>query len=164
MVPSAFVLLDRLPLTPNGKVDRRALPAPGRTRHDSDTPHVAPRTAAESRLAAVWTEVLGIDLIGIHDNFFADLGGHSLLAIKLLSRIRSVFGTDLPLRLLFERPTIAGLMPHVESHRTGDERSAETPPPVHRRPDDPALDVTHLSDDDVQRLLAALLTADQSRQ
>jgi len=105
MVPAAFVALDALPLTPNGKVDRRALPAP---QWDSEAELVAPRTPAEEKLAEIWKDVLGIEQIGVHDNFF-DRGGHSLLATQVVSRVRSTFGVDLALRSLFETPTIAGL-------------------------------------------------------
>ena len=108
MVPSAFVLLDALPLTPNGKLDREALPIPGHDRPELEATYVAPRTPAEEILAAIWAEVLKLDCIGIHDNFF-ELGGHSLLAIQVVSRISRSFKVELPLRALFEAPTIAML-------------------------------------------------------
>ncbi|HSN85605.1 MAG TPA: amino acid adenylation domain-containing protein, partial [Thermoanaerobaculia bacterium] len=106
MVPAAFVRLDALPLTPNGKVDRKALPAPEQTRLEAD--YVAPRTPVEEALAGLWTDLLGIERIGAADHFF-DLGGHSLLATRLMAAIRDVFRVDLPLRLLFERPTVEKL-------------------------------------------------------
>ncbi|HJX28841.1 MAG TPA: condensation domain-containing protein, partial [Thermoanaerobaculia bacterium] len=112
MVPSAFVLLPALPLTANGKVDRRALPAPQPGR-DSAEP-VAPRTPVEELLAGLWIQVLRRNDVGVHDNFF-DLGGHSLLATQLFSRMREVFQADLPLNLLFEAPTVAGLAEKVEA-------------------------------------------------
>ena len=105
MLPSAIVVLDRLPLSPNGKLDRKALPAP---EYRSEEAFVAPRTPNEQTLAAIWAEVLKLEKIGIHDNFF-DLGGHSLLATQLISRIRDAFQIELPLRALFESPTVAGL-------------------------------------------------------
>ncbi|MFH0341843.1 MAG: amino acid adenylation domain-containing protein [Chromatiales bacterium] len=105
MLPSAFVVLDQLPLTPNGKLDRKALPAP---EYRSDASFVAPCTPNDQTLAAIWSEVLKIEKIGIHDNFF-DLGGHSLLATQVISRVEKTLGADIPLRALFESPTVAGL-------------------------------------------------------
>ncbi len=109
MVPSAFVLLDALPLSPNGKVDRRALPGPSSVRLPIEAAFVAPRTPTEAGLAELWADVLGLDAIGVEDDFFADLGGHSLLGTQLVSRIRDAFRVELPLRRLFDAPTIAGL-------------------------------------------------------
>jgi acyl carrier protein len=91
MVPSAFVFLDSMPLTPGGKVDRRALPLPDGTRPDIEESFVAPRTTAEKELAEIWKEVLGIEQVGIYDNFF-DLGGHSLLLIQAIDRSEKKFG------------------------------------------------------------------------
>ena len=91
MVPSAFVMLDMLPLTPNGKVDRRALPKPDGLHAETDESYVAPRTPMEKFIAEIWQEVLGVDRISVHDNFF-DLGGHSLLSIKVISRIEKKIG------------------------------------------------------------------------
>ena len=108
MVPAAFVVVDTLPKTPGGKVDRRALPAPGRARPALDQPLVAPRTPVEATVGAIWQEVLGLDEIGVHDNFF-DLGGHSLAASQVLVRVTETFHVDLPLRVLFEAPTVNGL-------------------------------------------------------
>ncbi|HEV8558082.1 MAG TPA: non-ribosomal peptide synthase/polyketide synthase [Actinophytocola sp.] len=107
MVPSAFVALAELPLTPTGKIDRRALPAP-EGRPDGDACYVAPRNATEQALAAIWSEVLGLDRIGVEDNFF-DLGGDSILSIGVTSRIRAVLGKPLSPRQLFDTPTITGL-------------------------------------------------------
>lgn len=114
MVPSAFVVMDKLPLTPNGKVDHAALPIPDPASFDSNNEFVAPQTHVEQTLAQIWKELLGVTRIGIHDNFF-DLGGHSLLATQVVSRIRKTLKADLPLRVIFDSPTIAGLAPHVES-------------------------------------------------
>ncbi|MGH3930237.1 MAG: AMP-binding protein, partial [Pseudonocardiaceae bacterium] len=110
MVPSAFVVLDRLPLNPNGKIDRPALPAPEwRPERES---YVAPRTPTEQTLADIWAQVLDVQQVGIEDNFF-ELGGHSLVAIRLISRVRSVLGAELSIRVVFESPTIAGLAPRL---------------------------------------------------
>jgi acyl-coenzyme A synthetase/AMP-(fatty) acid ligase/acyl carrier protein len=108
MVPSAFVFLDALPLAPNGKVDRRALPDPGQSRPELDMSLVLPRTPVEQELAKIWAGVLDKECVGIHDNFF-DLGGDSLLAVKIISRVRDLWNVDLPLKMLFEKPTIAEL-------------------------------------------------------
>ncbi len=108
MVPSAFAMLDALPLLPNGKVDRRALPAPGPGRPDLATPFVAPRTSVEQVLADIWAEVLGLDRIGIHDNFM-ELGGDSLLAVQVISRVINRLQVQLPLRSLFDSPTVANM-------------------------------------------------------
>jgi acyl-CoA synthetase (AMP-forming)/AMP-acid ligase II/acyl carrier protein len=108
MVPSAFVFLERLPLTPNGKVDRRALPAPDGSRPELESGYVAPQTPVEEALTKIWEEVLKLERVGIHDNFF-DLGGHSLVATQVMSRVRAALRVELPLRTLFERPTIAEL-------------------------------------------------------
>ncbi|HEX6861274.1 MAG TPA: amino acid adenylation domain-containing protein, partial [Thermoanaerobaculia bacterium] len=110
MVPSAFVRLERMPVTPNGKVDRRALAALKDQAEGPRESFVPPRTPAEQQMAAIWAGVLGLaeDRVGIHDNFF-ELGGHSLLATRLASRVQAAFGAELPLRVLFEAPTVAAL-------------------------------------------------------
>ncbi|TCP57970.1 amino acid adenylation domain-containing protein [Tumebacillus sp. BK434] len=112
MVPSAFLLLDALPLTPNGKIDRKALPAPDPS--SATTEYIAPRTETETKLAALWAELLGIERVGIHDNFY-DLGGHSLLAMQLVTRVRPVFAVELPVRSLFEVATVAELSTMIET-------------------------------------------------
>ncbi|HAM51733.1 MAG TPA: non-ribosomal peptide synthetase [Nitrospiraceae bacterium] len=108
MVPSAFMVMEALPLTLNGKVDRKALPDPGHLRPELENAYVAPRTQTEVALVDVWREVLGIEKVGVFDNFF-ELGGHSLLATQVVSRLRKVFQVELPLRSLFESPTVEGL-------------------------------------------------------
>ena len=127
MLPAAFVELNALPLTSSGKVNRRALPAPEDSRPDLDASYVAPRNAIEEQLASIWCDVLGIAEIGIHDNFFA-LGGHSLLATLVHARISAVLQVDLPLRNLFESPTIAELAQRLEADQqhSRPEPTAET--------------------------------------
>jgi hypothetical protein len=106
MVPSTFSILYSLPLTPSGKVDRRALPPPDQPQANNGRAFVEPRTPIEAEIAGLWRGILHIENVGIHDNFF-ELGGHSLLLTQLASRIRRLFGVDLPLRVLFDTPTIS---------------------------------------------------------
>jgi thioesterase domain-containing protein/acyl carrier protein len=108
MVPGQIVFLDSFPLTQNGKLDRRALPAPTHGNISAAHEFVAPRTETEKKVAAIWAELLNVEQIGIHDDFF-DLGGNSLLAIKALSRIRKEFDADLPLATLLQAPTVVQL-------------------------------------------------------
>ena len=137
MIPSAFVLLDALPLSPNGKVDRKALPAPDQSRPEPEESYVAPRTPVEEMLAEIWAEVLKLDKVGIDDNFF-ELGGHSLLATQLISRLHAAFKVEIPLRALFENPTVAGLAERVEEGYRKDQRLAVRPMlPISREKDLP---------------------------
>jgi hypothetical protein len=119
MIPSIFVFLDALPLTPSGKVDRRSLPAPDQQRPTLEHVFVAPRTPVEQILAEIWTSVLGLQQVGINDNFF-ELGGHSLLGTQIVSRVRSLFEVELPLRCIFESPTIALLALEITSLKLKD--------------------------------------------
>jgi FkbM family methyltransferase len=109
MVPSAFVLLDAIPLSANGKVDRKALPPPDHARQSAASTYVAPRTLVEEQLCEMWRELLGVDRVGINDNFF-DLGGHSLLLTQLATRIRAAFQVEMPLRTLFDATTVESMV------------------------------------------------------
>jgi len=106
MIPATFVILEALPLTPNGKVDRQALPAPDQTHRARASRYVPPRNPLEELLATIWGDLLKVGKIGVHDNFF-ELGGHSLLATQVIARLRQALELDIPLRTLFEHPTIA---------------------------------------------------------
>jgi amino acid adenylation domain-containing protein len=111
MIPSAWMVVRQLPLTPNGKVDRRALPAP-QSRSDEMGDYIAPRTELERTLADIWAQVLRVDQVGIQDDFF-ELGGHSLLATRVITHISDLLDVDLPLRVLFEKPTVEALSSRV---------------------------------------------------
>jgi amino acid adenylation domain-containing protein len=128
MVPSAIVSIPRIPLTPSGKLDTRALPAPELASAEGFVP---PRTPAEEVLAEIWAEVLRVERVGATDDFFA-LGGHSLLAMRVVSRIRQVFGIDLPLRAVFEGSTVAQLAARMEEARRADEPASPPVVPVPR--------------------------------
>jgi acyl carrier protein len=108
LIPSAYVRLEALPLTPSGKIDRRALPAPEPGTGRSSATPVPPSTPEEQLLAEIWEQVLGHPVVSVHDNFF-ELGGHSLKMMQVINRISKVFHLDLPLRSLFDAPTLAGL-------------------------------------------------------
>ena len=108
MIPASFIPLEAFPLSPNGKLARQALPEPDSTRPDLEAPHQAPRDGVEERVAAIWSQTIGVQGIGIHDDFF-ELGGNSLSATRVMAGIRDAFGKELPLRALFEEPTVAGL-------------------------------------------------------
>ncbi len=136
MAPSAFVVLEALPLTPNGKVDRRALPDPGGDAGAAE--FVAPRTPTEEVLAAIWGELLRAERIGAHDHFF-ERGGHSLLGTQVVSRVREALGVELPLRALFEAPTLAALAERIDAAQRA-EQGIEQPPLVRAARDgDPPL-------------------------
>ncbi len=108
MVPALFVELNSFPQTPSGKIDRRALPEPEGIRPELSSQYVAPRTPVEQELARIAAEVLGLDRVGVQDNFF-ELGGHSMLAVKVIARIQEQYRVDIPLKTLFESPTVEGL-------------------------------------------------------
>jgi amino acid adenylation domain-containing protein len=119
MVPNAFVIMEMLPLTPNAKIDRKALPSPERRHLQVSTVFIAPQTPVEIIIADIWSSVLGTSEIGIYDNFF-ELGGHSLLATKVLARARRAFDLDIPLRSLFDSPTVAKFAERIENIRRAE--------------------------------------------
>jgi len=156
MIPAAFVTLEALPLTPSGKSDRRALP-----QLDQTAPvhlYEAPRDPAEEKLTEIWATVLRRDRIGITDNFF-ELGGHSLLATQLISRIRSAFGVELPLRSLFESPTVADLA--IAITQIHDDEIDLPPSTIPRHSIDDADEllrkIDEMSDEDVDSLLREVM-------
>ena len=126
MVPSTFVFLDALPRLPNGKIDRQALPEPGRTSLRSAAGFVPPRGPIEEALADIWKELLGVESVGAHDNFF-ERGGHSILAVQLLSRIRSTFDVEAPLGAFIDDPTLSRMAEFVE-HALEDGNAVSAPP------------------------------------
>ncbi|HEX7313562.1 MAG TPA: amino acid adenylation domain-containing protein, partial [Pyrinomonadaceae bacterium] len=127
MIPTAFVLLPEMPLTPNGKVDRRALSSIDPGASAAEASYTAPQTATQEAVAAIWAEVLGLARVGVESDFF-ELGGHSLRATQVISRLHREFGVELPLRTLFESPTVVALSKRVEEAREGD--STEQMPPI----------------------------------
>lgn len=116
MIPSAFVRLDKIPLTANGKVDRSALPAPDDKRPELSTPYAPPRNDTEAGVRQIWQDVLDVRPIGIHDNFF-DLGGHSLSATRVVSRVFAQYQLEIPLRSLFQSPTIDAMAAVITAHQ-----------------------------------------------
>ena len=134
MVPSAFVILDTMPLTAGGKVDRRALPEPDAASVVTSEEHIAPRNETEGILAAQWAQVLKVERVGVHDDFFR-LGGHSLMATILIARIRKLFGVDLPLESFFRASTLGELAKVVDAARAGAPGSALPPLERHEDPD-----------------------------
>lgn len=144
MIPAQFVVLDSLPRTSHGKVDRRALPASNGIQVSREGTFVAPQTPLQEQLAAIWEELLHLSPIGIYDNFF-ELGGHSLLATQLIAYLRSMFQVEIPLRHLFEKPTLAELALVIEQtqrailDQTKDERLAQM-----------LIEMGGLSEDDMQ--------------
>jgi len=137
MIPSSFVVLAALPRTRNGKIDAARLPRPEQRRADRDANYTAPRDGLEELLAGLWGEVLGLDRLGVFDDFFA-LGGHSLLATQLVARVRKSLGIDLPLRVLFDQPTVAGLAHAVAAALRASEGDDDLPlqpaPPAPHHP------------------------------
>jgi amino acid adenylation domain-containing protein len=157
MLPSAFVLVAAFPLTPNGKVDRQALPAADIARPALEEAFLAPRNPTEAILADIWADVLRLERVGIHDNFF-DLGGHSLLATQLISRVRDRMQIELPLRQLFEAPTVAELAAITD--QLASERQLQHVQAIERIGHDQAdqllAKLDQLSDKEVEALLREL--------
>jgi acyl carrier protein len=158
MVPSAVVPLAALPLTPSGKLDRNALPAPDSARALANGSYVAPRNPVEEAVAQMWAEVLGVERVGVHDNFF-DLGGHSLLATQVLSRIRQTFPVDISVRRLFQEPTVATLALAVtESQGKSNNGTIGKVTPDE---DQILSDLDQMSDDEVDSLLSGALAEEE---
>jgi acyl carrier protein len=115
-IPSAFVFLDELPLMSTGKINRSALPDPGRQRRDLDTPMIPPGTPIEKAIAGIWAEVLSLDEVGVNDKFL-DIGGHSLAASSIISQVSRAFHIELPIRELFDSPTVAEMALVISSNQ-----------------------------------------------
>lgn len=130
MIPACIEIIEALPHLPSGKVDRRALPRPGPARAPAASESVPARSPSEELLAGIWCKLLGLDRVGVHERFF-DLGGHSILATQLSARIQESFGVEIPLRQVFETPTIAGLARAIQTAR--QEASGAVAPPIQRR-------------------------------
>jgi acyl carrier protein len=145
MVPASFVVLEALPLTATGKVDRNALPEPEQVRPELAQVYVAPQTAVEEVLCGIFSEVLQVEPVGVRDSFF-ELGGHSLLATQISSRVRLAFQVELPLRRLFEAPTVEGLAKAILDHCEERERVEQTAELL--------LKLSTLSDEEAAQLLA----------
>jgi acyl carrier protein len=137
--------MDSMPLAPSGKIDRRALPAPSDTRPELAIPFIAPRTLVEKDLAVIWATLLSLDRVGIHDNFF-DLGGHSLLATRVVSRVIDHFQLELPIRSLFQSPTVAEMAVVITENQAKKLDEADLQRILS--------DLESLSDENAQKLLA----------
>jgi acyl-coenzyme A synthetase/AMP-(fatty) acid ligase/acyl carrier protein len=145
MIPSQFLFLDAMPLTPNGKVDRKALPSPASVRSELEVAFISPRTPAEQVVAGIWAEILRMDHIGLNDNFFK-LGGHSLRGAQVISRLRDAFQVKLPVRSLFERPTVEGLVSEIAQLRGGREIIEEIAEVIQK--------IEHLSEEEIKDILS----------
>jgi len=154
MMPAEFIFLNALPLTTNGKIDRAALPELGQSRPELEQPYVAPRSVIEKQLASIWAEVLRREIVGVNDNFF-ELGGHSLLATQVISRIREHLEQELPLRCIFESPTVASLAAAVIE---GQQKSKPASvPALRRRRRTVAEKIEQLSSEQIDSLLSEVL-------
>ena len=154
MVPSAFITLDELPLTPNGKLDRKALPAPDGELHNSTREYLAPSTPLEQTIVAIWEQVLRVERIGLHDNFF-EIGGHSLLATQVISRMREALQVELSLRMIFEHPTVASLVTLVTDRQCASSALMSSPIPREKFDLDRLLgELDQLTEDEVNLLMS----------
>jgi acyl carrier protein len=124
MIPSVFMKIENFPLSGSSKLDRNSLPTPSTVRPDLEAGFVAPETPVENLLAKIWTEVLAIDQVGIHDNFF-DLGGHSLAATRVISQVIKQFRLELPLQSLFQSPTVAEMAAIITQNQAKRASDAE---------------------------------------
>lgn len=145
MIPQVFVILNSLPLTPTGKVDRLALPAPGKSRPELDTEFVAPRSPVEKALAEIWAQVLDLDQVGAQDNFF-ELGGNSILTTQIASRVITTFHVKIPLRTLFDSPTLADMAVVITQRRTEKVK--------HEELDQILTELEALSEEEIHNLLS----------
>jgi len=144
MTPSAYVVLNTLPLTPNGKLDRKALPAPSPAERHAGEDYEAPQTSMEKQLAQIWESILRVEGVGRRDNFF-ELGGHSLLATRMVVSAREAFNVELPLRRIFEAPTVAEFAVRVMEGQLERQSGGELEAMLR--------ELESLPDEDVQRLL-----------
>ncbi|MCA1628265.1 MAG: phosphopantetheine-binding protein, partial [Acidobacteria bacterium] len=124
MMPQAFVMLDELPVTRNGKIDRRALPAPGDVHTQETVAYVAPRTELEQQIADIWRDVLKVEKVGLHDNFF-DLGGHSIRMIEANGKLGLALGKNLSVMDMFQYPTVSAMAKYVNSQQQPEEMKFE---------------------------------------
>ncbi|MDZ7376799.1 MAG: phosphopantetheine-binding protein [candidate division KSB1 bacterium] len=148
MIPFHFIFVDEIPRHPNGKVDQSKLPDISSASAIRSSDFVAPRTPIEQQLAALWSQLLGIESIGIYDNFFT-LGGHSLLATQMVSRVRDIFQIEIPLQKIFETPTIAGLALAITQFRAQLNQNEQL--------DQLLFELEQLSDAEAENLLNATL-------
>ena len=165
MIPAVFVELQCMPLLPSGKIDRSALPSPSSDSLAKRRTIVHGRTEIEKRLTSIWQEVLEIDDISIDDNFF-DLGGHSLSGMRVLARVRRDFHVDVPIRSLFERPTIADLALEVEKLKaqgTTVQTIAPGSPRSSALVDILRAELTSLSPDQMDAILQSVLAEKKAR-
>jgi acyl carrier protein len=147
MLPSATLFLDALALTPSGKIDRSSLPAQEWARTEAAQTYAPPRTPFETALAGIWAQVLGVERVGIDDNFF-DLGGHSLLAVKVISRMLDTLQVELPVRAIFDAPTVADMAAFITTQHT--KAAAEEEEQLDRM----VAELEQLPDEEVEQLLA----------